>query len=869
MSTVKNKRFVALARVSSREQEREGFSLAVQEEALKKYAFQAGGHIVRLFRIAETASKTDERTTFRELISYAKKHSAELDGLLFYKVDRAARNLFDYVELERLESEYGLAFISVSQHTDSNPAGRMMRRTLANMASFYTEQLAVDVREGLAKRVQDGWFVCRAPYGYRNVRTDGRGTVAVDPVEAGNIRRMFHLYAYESLTIDGVIQRLHEEGRTYRPSTPKFARTSMHTMLRDRSYIGEIPYKGNFYPGKHEPLVDRSTWNRVQALLGGHIYHSLDITYSGEFMHCGHCGRAITGERIVKRRKSGEKHYVYYRCSGYLAAGHPRVRVPEAEIERQVMGIFDAMRIDDADVREWFRAVLASQTKDQQADSQSCRAELLRQTTLLTAQQDRLLNMRLADQIEEDAFARKDTELRDRLASIKLQLDVLDRSHDETAELAVKVFELSQTLRDQWLTADHATKRRILEIVCLNCELRGATLCPTMRKPFDVLVEGLFLKESGEGGIRTLETVARLRDFQSRSFSRSDTSPEKDLGRECSPHRADRPLPGDRSACRPSAQAEHAPQLNIRALETRSPPRLLQPSPCYLPFPRIRSAASSPGNAGRACRSTARTQIQSSSRTPAYDGTTHLPINHPAAPPTTTSVGQWASNSTRPTPTSTVSPSITHRSRGYSVARKTLTVAANSVWLLGMDHRSALAPAPVSHACTSVIFPCTLIGYSPHGVRNVVGSLNSGRGRGRPISIFPPVETTCAISSASPRSSSRLRRVGSCNQTISTTTAIAIPCPYCCHANSSRERSPFSEAAARAARSDSARSNGCTAKNPPTITTSGQNHRGNTPGMSESSSESRGCAGSVLTSSFLVPQQQGRYSPSPCPPAPT
>ena len=69
---------------------------------------------------------------------FAKKHSPELDGLLFYKVDRAARNLFDYVELERLESEYGLPFISVSQQTDNNPAGRMMRRSLANMASFYT-----------------------------------------------------------------------------------------------------------------------------------------------------------------------------------------------------------------------------------------------------------------------------------------------------------------------------------------------------------------------------------------------------------------------------------------------------------------------------------------------------------------------------------------------------------------------------------------------------------------------------------------------------------------------------------------------------------------------------------------------------------
>jgi hypothetical protein len=46
-----------------------------------------------------------------------------------------------------------------------------------------------------------------------------------------------------------------------------------------------------------------------------------------------------------------------------------------------------------------------------------------------------------------------------------LQLDVVDRSHDEVADLAVKAFELSQTLRHQWLNADYSAKRRILEII--------------------------------------------------------------------------------------------------------------------------------------------------------------------------------------------------------------------------------------------------------------------------------------------------------------------------------------------------------------------------------------------------------------------
>lgn len=490
------KRFIALARVSSREQEREGFSLAVQEEALRRYATQVGGEIVKLYRIAETASKRDERKTFREFVYYAKKYAVDLDGLLFYKVDRAARNLFDYVELERLESEYNLPFISVSQPTESNPAGRMMRRTLANMASFYTEQQSVDVREGLARRVKEGWFIGMAPYGYRNIRKDGRGVIELDSAAADNVRRIFHLYAYEPLTIDEVVGKLHAEGRSFRPASPRFPRSSVHNLLGDRAYIGEIEHKGQWYPGKHEPLVDRTTWDRVQALLGGHVYHSHNLTYAGEFMKCRHCGHAVTGEQVRKKSKAGEKAYHYYRCSKYAQPGHPRTRVTEAQIDQQVLAVFDRMQVHDESMRDWFRAVLRSQTKDAQRDAQAQRIELNRQLSLLEEKRDRLLNMRLEDQVDQDTYASKHTEIRDRMASLKLQLEVLSRSADETGELALKVFELSQTLRQQWVSADYATRRRILDIVCLNCILDGVTLVPTLRKPFDVLEKGMISEKT-------------------------------------------------------------------------------------------------------------------------------------------------------------------------------------------------------------------------------------------------------------------------------------------------------------------------------------------------------------------------------------
>ncbi len=417
--------------------------------------------------------------------------------MLFYKVDRAARNLVDYVEVERLQSEYQVPFISISQQTDDNPAGRMMRRTLANMASFFTEQMAVDISQGISRRVQEGLFPGRAPYGYSHTRTNGRRLIETNETEAANVRHLFQLYAYGNCTIDGIVERFADAGIAYRVDNPKWKRTSVHNMLNDRAYVGEIQYKGNWYPGMHDVLIDRATWDRVQVLLGGRQQVTHSLTFAGDLIECGFCGHKITGEIKTKQTKSGPRDYIYYRCTKYTKPGHPRRRIKEADFDTQVLAFFEKIRIDDDGVRDWFRAVLASKTKDSQAETRAMRAELQRQSTLLADQQDRLLNLRIDDQIDNDTFAKKNTELRDRHGSINLQLEALNRSRDENAELASRVFELSQTLTEKWLTAEYAEKRQILEIVWLNCRLDDVTLVPTIRKPFDVLAEGLSVQDSG------------------------------------------------------------------------------------------------------------------------------------------------------------------------------------------------------------------------------------------------------------------------------------------------------------------------------------------------------------------------------------
>lgn len=255
-------------------------------------------------------------------------------------------------------------------------------------------------------------------------------------------------------------------------------------------------YQGNWHPGKQEVLVDRATWDRVQVLLGEKVYRSHEMTFASELITCGYCGRPITGERKTKMTKTGEREYFYYRCTRYNVGDHPRVRIIEGELDRQVLELFKQIQIDDEKIRGWIVGELRLKTQKGQVESRKRIAELQRQHSLLAQQHDRLVNMRLADEISAEEFAAKKTEFRDRESRIALDLEACSRGRHEEADIAVKAFELSQSLAEKWLAADYGEKRLLLEIVCLNFTLDGVTLVPTMRKPFDILAKGLLVSSN-------------------------------------------------------------------------------------------------------------------------------------------------------------------------------------------------------------------------------------------------------------------------------------------------------------------------------------------------------------------------------------
>ena len=101
------------ARVSSKDQEREGYSIPAQERSLRDYALQHSLIIVEEFVDVETAKRSG-RTAFTKMLEYLKKHRATCRTILVEKTDRLYRNLEDWTTLDDLGATIHLVKRAVS-----------------------------------------------------------------------------------------------------------------------------------------------------------------------------------------------------------------------------------------------------------------------------------------------------------------------------------------------------------------------------------------------------------------------------------------------------------------------------------------------------------------------------------------------------------------------------------------------------------------------------------------------------------------------------------------------------------------------------------------------------------------------------------
>ncbi|MEW4454543.1 recombinase family protein [Bremerella sp. JC817] len=486
----KKMKYIAWARVSSREQKDEGFSLDVQLDAFEDYARREKIEIQKTFEVAETGTRAEERSQFREMIAYAKKHAHELGGILFYKIDRAARNMSDFMKLEEIETRFGLPFIAITQPVQNTPTGRMVRRTLATVAAYQTEQQSLDVRDGIARRVAEGWFPSTPPFGYRNRRIDKRSYVETHPQNGNKVRRVAELRANHGLTVLEVSERMFDEGLFYCESKPKFSESKINSILHDRSYLGFIWFRGAWHPGQHEPLIDQLTWDQIRVSFNEQTYRSHELVYASKLIKCGHCGHFVTGEEKSKMTKKGLKPYIYYRCSRYRTAGHPRVRLTEQELDRQLQNMFDSVGDLSDESRSLVQMVARSILETRFDDEKVQVSESKRLLSLLETQRQKLLSRNLSGSISDALFDQQQSEFDERERRLLTQMARQERIGQGIESISGQAVQVFDVLSNDWLAMERRARQLALSALLGGFRLEGRTLVPENRTPLELFRAG-------------------------------------------------------------------------------------------------------------------------------------------------------------------------------------------------------------------------------------------------------------------------------------------------------------------------------------------------------------------------------------------
>ena len=492
-----HKQAVIYARVSTKEQEKEGFSIPAQLKLLKEYAAAQGFTVAQELVDVETAKQTG-RAGFGEMVAYLRAHPA-VRVLLVEKTDRLYRNLKDWVTVDELDVEIHFAKEGVVLSHESRSSEKFMHGIKVLMAKNYIDNLSEEARKGMQEKAEQGIWPTVAPLGYRNVAgPDGKKIIEPDPETAPIIARLFEWYAAGSFSLREATKKVRAVGLVHRKSGAPVPTSTVHSILRNRLYSGEFGWNGRRYEGKHQPLVSPELWERVQGVLDDrqankHRRAKHNFAFSG-LIACGHCGCSIVGE-IKKQR------YIYYHCTGYKGrCEEPYVR--EEVLERQFSDRLGQLSFDD-EALEWVREALHASHADETREHEGAIERLHTEHKRLQSRLDAMYIDKLDGRVDATFYERMSTSWREEQTRRLREIERHQAANKSYMDEGVRLLELARNARRLFERQEPREKRRLLNFLVSNCSWKSGELTATLRQPFDLLAKTTLALEKGKaaGGI--------------------------------------------------------------------------------------------------------------------------------------------------------------------------------------------------------------------------------------------------------------------------------------------------------------------------------------------------------------------------------
>ena len=310
------------ARVSTTNQAEEGYSIDGQIDSLEKYCEAMGWDVYNKYIDAGFSGGSLKRPEMANLINDVKK--GLFDTVLVYKLDRLSRNVRDTLYLIKdVFNINKINFVSIQENIDTSSAmGTLFLTLLSAIAEFEREQIKERMQLGKLGRAKSGKSMmwARTSYGYNYQKETG--TLDINPAQSLVVKYIFERYlAGHSIT------KLRDDLNEKYPKEISWNYRAVRGILSNPVYCGYNQYKGQLFPGEHEPIISEDVYKRTQEELKIRQRTAAEKTnprpFQAKYMlsglaQCGYCGAPLK-LLMGMVRKDGTR-FIRYECH----QRHPR-----------------------------------------------------------------------------------------------------------------------------------------------------------------------------------------------------------------------------------------------------------------------------------------------------------------------------------------------------------------------------------------------------------------------------------------------------------------------------------------------------------------------------------------------------------------
>ena len=358
------------ARVSSDRQDVD-LSVSAQLRALRDYAEKNGYIVAREYVDEAESGRIADRPEFRKMIDEAAKPNAPFQEILVWKFSRFTRKREHAVAFKSMLRRKGVRVVSITEHADDTPTGKLMEAIIESVDEFYSENLAQEVTRGMREAASRGfWVASRVPYGFRKVYVqDGakkRPTLEPDEDAARVVKSAFDMAEAGRGMLD-IARALNDEGIAS-PAGKLWSKNGVHLLLRNEAYTGALVW-GTNAKDKADPvrvekafpsIVSKAQFRRVKRLMRSRAPkrthpRRVGSTYllSG-LVKCKECDRAFSGQEA----KSGQ--FSYYVCQSIMKRGKEACdspRINARRFEEMIVGNIRSNILTEGNIRALVKVV--------------------------------------------------------------------------------------------------------------------------------------------------------------------------------------------------------------------------------------------------------------------------------------------------------------------------------------------------------------------------------------------------------------------------------------------------------------------------------------------------------------------------------